>query len=123
MPEQRRIDIDNGKYTVVINEYCGLKVLRYGEVWRDCTGDKFILSMALELESLRKEAKRLKSTTKKDTTRENKNSWDSEEWVQIPHNPGDPQPRISDGIYRGIRTDGKGGFQGIPFRRDEEKDE
>ena len=39
-----------------------------------------------------------------------------EQWEPIPYTPGDPQPRISEGIYRGIRTDGRGGFEGIRAR-------
>jgi hypothetical protein len=116
MPEQRRINIDNEKYTVVVSETGVLKVLRYGEEWRDCTGDKFILSMTLELEALRKEIERLKPA-KKETIRSKRNHWDVDEWVPIPYNPGDPQPRITDGVYRGIRTDGRGGFEGIPFKK------
>ncbi len=37
-----------------------------------------------------------------------------EHWVPIAYNQGDPQPRISDGVYRGIRSDGKGGYEGLP---------
>ena len=37
----------------------------------------------------------------------------AERWEPIPYTPGDPQPRISDGVYRGIRIDGRGGFEGI----------
>jgi hypothetical protein len=40
----------------------------------------------------------------------------SEQWEPIPYTPGDPQPQISDGIYSGIRTDGRGGFEGIRAR-------
>ncbi len=35
-------------------------------------------------------------------------------WVPIPYTPGDPQPRIADGVYRGIRSDGRGGYEGLP---------
>lgn len=38
----------------------------------------------------------------------------TEGWVRIPHKPGDPQPRIADGVYRGIRSDGRGGYEGLP---------
>ena len=37
---------------------------------------------------------------------------ETEIWVPIPYKPGNPQPRIKDGVYRGIRIDGKGGFEG-----------
>ena len=38
---------------------------------------------------------------------------ETEIWVPIPYKPGNPQPRIKDGVYRGIRIDGKGGFEGL----------
>ena len=44
------------KYTVLIPELpCEhpLKVLRYGEEWRDCTGDNLILALAAELSDAR----------------------------------------------------------------------
>lgn len=34
-------------------------------------------------------------------------------WQAIHHTPGDPQPLISDGVYRGVRSDGRGGYEGI----------
>jgi hypothetical protein len=40
----------------------------------------------------------------------------AEGWVPIPYKPGDPQPRISGGVWRGIRTNGAGGFEGIPVK-------
>ena len=43
----------NNKYTVVQMKNGSLKALRYGEEWRDCTGDGLILSLAQELESSR----------------------------------------------------------------------
>lgn len=42
----RKIDLEDGKYTVLHHEeQGGITVLRYGEVWRNETGDKLILSM------------------------------------------------------------------------------
>ena len=38
---------------------------------------------------------------------------DAGDWVTIPHKPGDPQPRISEGVYRAIRMAGHGGFEGL----------
>jgi hypothetical protein len=38
---------------------------------------------------------------------------ETETWVPIPYTSGEPQPRIKDGIYRGIRINGKGGFEGL----------
>jgi hypothetical protein len=40
----------------------------------------------------------------------------SDEYQPIPHTPGDRQPMLADGIYRAIRMDGSGGFEGIPVQ-------
>jgi len=50
-----KVDIANGKYTVVMDESRGgLMALRYGEEWRDCCGDNLIYWLATELDELRK---------------------------------------------------------------------
>jgi hypothetical protein len=50
-----RLNFYGGKYTYIRNDIIGGQgVLRYGEEWRDLTGDKFILAMAQEIEDLRK---------------------------------------------------------------------
>ena len=48
------IRLENGKYTLISDRGI-LKALRYGEPWRDLTGDKMISSMFSEIESLRQE--------------------------------------------------------------------
>lgn len=48
-----RVSVDNGKYTIVMPESGGLHALRYGEEWRDLTGDGMVLAMAYEIEKLR----------------------------------------------------------------------
>lgn len=40
--------------------------------------------------------------------------WHGLDWVRIPHVAGDPQPKIADGKYRGIRKDDDGTFWGLP---------
>ena len=41
-----KIVLDGGKYTLVFEEDTGkLYALRYGEKWRDCLGDGFILAL------------------------------------------------------------------------------
>ena len=49
-----RIELDDGKYTVVHDNGAGLHALRYGEHWRDMTGDGLVLAMAQEIEDLRR---------------------------------------------------------------------
>lgn len=51
-----RIQLDNGKYTVIHNDGLNLHALRYGEAWRDLTGDGLVLAMAQEIEALREAA-------------------------------------------------------------------
>ncbi len=49
-----RVDVDNGKYTVIIdNKTGGLSALRHGEKWRDCCGDNLIYFLAVELNEAR----------------------------------------------------------------------
>ena len=53
------IQIEDGKYTLVSDRGI-LKALRYGEPWRDLTGDKMIGVMFSEIERLREENTRLR---------------------------------------------------------------
>ena len=53
-----RVSVEGGKYTYVITE-TNAHVLRYGELWKDATGDKFTYSMAAEIESLREQVEKL----------------------------------------------------------------
>ena len=53
-----RVSVEGGKYTYVVTE-TNSRVLRYGELWRDATGDKFTYSMAAEIESLREQVEKL----------------------------------------------------------------
>ena len=48
-----KIDLDGGKYTVVQKDNGSLDALRYGEPWRDLTGDNLVYWMAVEIERLR----------------------------------------------------------------------
>lgn len=48
-----RIELARGKYTAVFDEKTGnLHALRYGEAWRDCIGDGFVLSLMQRIEAL-----------------------------------------------------------------------
>lgn len=53
MSEETRIDLENGKYSVIHSYGQGLRALRYGELWRDLAGDGLILAMAHEIERLK----------------------------------------------------------------------
>ena len=48
-----RVTVYDGKYTVIFDEK-GLRALRWGEEWRDCCGDGMILTLAQEVDKLRK---------------------------------------------------------------------
>lgn len=54
--EALRVSTEDGKYTVIQPESGGLHVLRHGVVWRDCTGDKMVLALAMDLDNARREA-------------------------------------------------------------------
>ncbi len=47
-----RVDVADGKYTVILDSG-GLRALRWGEEWRDCCGDNLVLYLASELEDTR----------------------------------------------------------------------
>lgn len=47
------VTVYDGKYTVIQDERGGLRALRYGEEWLDCTGNGLILALAQEVEMLR----------------------------------------------------------------------
>lgn len=64
MAEGQKIEykesFDNGKYTAIFYEKGGLTALRYGEPWRDLTGDNLFYWMLVEVAGLREENRRLK---------------------------------------------------------------
>lgn len=53
------IELAGGKYTVVHENGMNLRVLRYGEPWRDCGGDALILTLAQEVVTLRDKVRQL----------------------------------------------------------------
>ncbi len=53
------ISICDGKYTVIQAPTGTTRVLRYGEEWRDVTGDNVIGGLAWELQEARDRIKRL----------------------------------------------------------------
>lgn len=58
------VSIDNGKYTVIQNDDGTVSVNRYGECWREVTGDKLILALAYEIDRLREELNKPKEQPK-----------------------------------------------------------
>lgn len=52
------VTVYDGKYRYIFN-HDGARALRYGEEWRDCTGDGFILALAQDLEEAREDRRRL----------------------------------------------------------------
>lgn len=55
-----RIDVEGGKYTVVVEENGGLSALRNGEPWQDLTGNKLVYCLAAELQAERAKTERLR---------------------------------------------------------------
>lgn len=51
--EALRVSVDDGKYTIIQASAGGLRALRYGEEWRDLTGDGMVLALAQEIQNLR----------------------------------------------------------------------
>lgn len=47
-----KIDLLDGKYTVIHDNWRGLRALRYGEEWRNLAGDNLVMAMAQEIEEL-----------------------------------------------------------------------
>jgi hypothetical protein len=45
--------IDVSEYSVVIEDNGRMTALRYGDPWRDCTGDGLVLALALALDRIR----------------------------------------------------------------------
>lgn len=50
--DSTRINVADGKYTITHERGVNLRVLRYGDSWRDAVGDSFILACAQEIEHL-----------------------------------------------------------------------
>lgn len=51
------LSVAEGKYTVQFDADGRLRCLRYGQPWRDLTGDGMVLAMAHEIERLRERLK------------------------------------------------------------------
>ena len=47
-----KIDLLDGKYTVIHNNGNNFKALRYGEEWRDLAGDGLVLALVQRIEEL-----------------------------------------------------------------------
>mgnify|MGYP006279048435 CR=1 FL=1 len=61
MKDNLRVSICDGKYTIIQDSSCRSKVLRYGEEWREVTGDNVILGAAFEIEKLKERIKNLEN--------------------------------------------------------------
>jgi hypothetical protein len=64
MSDRLKVSVDNGKYTVIMAQNGSMKCLRYGEEWRDLTGDGMVLALAQEIEALRKAGNNLRDAQK-----------------------------------------------------------
>ena len=59
MSDMVNVVICDGKYAIIQDESGNTNVLRYGEWWRNVTGDNVILGAAYEIDKLRERIKRL----------------------------------------------------------------
>ena len=48
-----KLELAEGKYTVILHDNYTFEALRYGEKWRDLTGDGMVFAMFQELADLR----------------------------------------------------------------------
>lgn len=55
------VSVEDGKYTVIMESDGRLHALRYGEPWRELSGDKFVYCLAAELDQSRNEVADLKA--------------------------------------------------------------
>lgn len=68
MNDMLRVDVADGKYTVVQDHTGRLTALRYGQPWRDCVGDGLILALAYELEEARAQLVKIPTATNETKT-------------------------------------------------------
>lgn len=62
MANETRIDLCDQKYTVVIDLPAGkFEALRYGESWRNLSGDKLVLGLCDEITRLKAEVQQLQA--------------------------------------------------------------
>jgi hypothetical protein len=54
-----QVSISGGKYIIEQNSSGALRCLRYGEPWRDLTGDGMVCAMAHRIELLESELRRI----------------------------------------------------------------
>ena len=59
MSDMVKVNICDGKYTIIQDASGRTNVLRYGESWRDATGDNVVLGAAYEIEKLQERIKQL----------------------------------------------------------------
>ena len=53
MINRLNVSVEGGKYTIQVDEAGRMRCLRYGEAWRDLTGDKMVLALVHEIRQLR----------------------------------------------------------------------
>jgi len=58
--DEEGFDLEDGKYTVILSPG-KTEILRYGEPWRDATGDKFIYLMAARVVELEDKVQELQN--------------------------------------------------------------
>lgn len=56
-PTETRIELEEGKYTVIHEEGENFHALRYGVWWRDLTGDDLVMALVNRIEELEGELK------------------------------------------------------------------
>ena len=54
-----KIEVCGGKYTIIFYPDGKMEALRYGEAWRDLTGDGMVLAMMHEIQDLKEKIQRM----------------------------------------------------------------
>ena len=85
-----KVKVDDDKYTVFLptepQDHRNFRALRYGEEWRDLTGDNLIYNLAYELNEARAENARLRDALERliyETTHLSPENNDGSHWCKI----------------------------------------
>lgn len=55
------VDLEDGKYRIIVHVNGSLNCFRYGEEWRNLTGDKMVLALVHEIRRLREQCAAIQS--------------------------------------------------------------
>lgn len=62
-PNGTEIELENGKYTIILEDGGEVHAYRYGDWWRELTGDNLVMALVYEVEELREKVEELREKT------------------------------------------------------------